>query len=189
MKRLFPFLLVFLFIIPVFADESEQVIDDPVSDILSAVDGLFSDTVSLTDDEELTDDSVSLPNNITNNNVFVSTPQFSMSELSTAFYEAILEAENSQINEYSEISDVSIQPLWTGDSSSTVIPSGTLRSVLNSVIGPYSPVVVQYQYTNGTNTQYLREILPDYQWMISAAIFALVLYCVFRLWGAILCKR
>lgn len=65
-----------------------------------------------------------------------------------------------------------------------------LVSVVLSVIGTYNPVVVEHRYqnTNGTYS-YVREIQPDYPWIYSAAIFALVLYCVFRLWGGVLCKR
>lgn len=120
---------------------------------------------------------------------FSSAPTYSLDELSSAFYKAIIESRADEINDYTPISDISIQPLWTGDTGSTVIPSTSLRAVLSSVIGPYSPVVVQYQYTNGANTQYLREILPDYEWMFNCALFAMVLWCVFRLWGVILCKR
>lgn len=113
----------------------------------------------------------------------------SLDDLSSAFYEALILAQSEEINEFSSISDVSIQPLWTGDTGSTSIPSSSLRSVLSSVIGPYSPVVVQYQYTSGTNTQYLREILPDYEWMFNCALFAMIIWCVFRMWGAILCSK
>lgn len=116
-------------------------------------------------------------------------PILSPEDISTAVYDAIIESRVNVIDEFTPISDVSIMPLYTGDTGTTVIPSGSFRAVLQLVLGPYSPVVVQYQYTNGTNTQYLREILPDYQWMISAAIFAMIIWCVFRLWGAILCKR
>lgn len=80
-----------------------------------------------------------------------------------------------------------VMPLYTLDNGTTPISSG-LRSVMSGIIGNYSPVIVQYQYTNGTNTQYLREILPDYEWMFNFGLFSLVLYCVFRLGGAVLCR-
>lgn len=187
MKRITIFLLLLcVFILPSFASEAPSQ-DDLISDIVSTVDQLVGGDSDESDALDTNSDTSSNLSSTTN--IIVSTPSYSVSELSSAFYKAILEAEAQKIDEFSSISSIDIQPLWTGDTGSTVIPSGTLRSVLNSVIGPYSPVVVQYQYTNGTNTQYLREIMPDYQWMISAGIFALVLYCVFRLWGSILCKR
>lgn len=93
----------------------------------------------------------------------------------------------SSVDEDYTFVDAQIMPLYSLDNGTTPINSG-LRSVVRSLIGNYSPVVVQYQYTNGTNTQYLREILPDYEWMFSCGVFALVLYCTFRMGGAFLSK-
>lgn len=114
---------------------------------------------------------------------------FEVVPIADALYEAIIRANNEQIDDLTPVDDLSIMPLWTGDTGQTPIPGGNLRTVLTSLIGPYSPVVVQYSYNNGSSTQYLREIMPDYVWMISAAIFALVLYSVFRLWGAVFCRK
>lgn len=75
---------------------------------------------------------------------------------------------------------------------SPVTPDNTngLVSVVLSVIGDYNPIVAEHRYQTSSGTwNYVREIQPDYTWLVSAAIFALVLYCVFRLWGGILCKR
>lgn len=187
-KRIVALILsLFLLTTVCFAAEESSSLnqDDIIAGIVDGVNSLVSG--SEFDDDPDSDFSNMLSS--TTNNIIVSTPTYSVSELSKAFYEAILQAEAQQIDEYSTISNIDIQPLYNLDNGSTPIPSGTLRSVLTSVIGPYSPVVVQYQYTNGSNVQYLREIMPDYQWMISAAIFALVLYCVFRLWGVVLCRR
>lgn len=117
----------------------------------------------------------------------VSQPVFSARDLTDAIYEALIMV-NPDYNE-GQITGVEIMPLYTPDTGTTTIPTGSLRAVLVNLIGPYSPVVVQYQYTNGTNTQYLREILPDYVWMFSCAIFALVLYCTFRIGGCLLWRR
>lgn len=107
---------------------------------------------------------------------------------SSAFIQSIIEAMNASSFQNGEITDISIMPLYTLDNGSTPINSG-LRSIMRNLIGPYSPVVVQFQYTNGTNTAYLREILPDYEWMFDIGIFALVLYCTFRIGGAFLCRK
>lgn len=199
MKRFFAFTLIILILIQVsLAAEPPDDIQQSINDMMDGVFNIVSEVVPQIDsstveyepdssDLDFSDTSSNLAG--TSNLLVVQTPSFSPSDLGAAVYKAILEAEAQQIDQYSTISDISISPLYNLDSSNTPIPAGTLRAVLTSVIGPYSPVVVQYQYTNGTNTAYLREILPDYQWMISAAIFALVLYCVFRLWGAIICKR
>lgn len=189
------FLLLCCFIVPAFASES----DDSYS-ISDMMDGVFdlvghvvssadSDVVEILPENDVFDGSSSNLGSGSNNLLVVNTPTYTMSDLAEAVYRAMIEAEAQKIDEFAVISDIEISPLYTPDQGATSIPVGSLRYVLNQVIGPYSPVVVQYQYTNGSNVAYLREIMPDYQWMISAAIFALVLYCVFRLWGVILCRR
>lgn len=100
------------------------------------------------------------------------------------FYPSVLYG-SSELPSDGEISDISIMPLYNLDSGNTPINTG-LRSLMRSIIGNYSPVVVQYQYTNGSNTAYLREILPDYEWMFNFALFSLVVYCIFRMGGGLL---
>lgn len=71
-------------------------------------------------------------------------------------------------------------------------PSGgnSLKDSLLSFVGDYDAVVVEYQYQSQTgNYQYLREIQPDYVWMCSVALLIVFIFCLFRLGGAILCKR
>lgn len=196
MKRFFVFIFVCILLMPyVFAVESEE--SPSISDMMDGVFDLVGQVVPSVEDDVIdypfeSDVSHSSSSNLGsggNNLLVVSTPTYSASDLAEAVYRAIIEAEAGNIDEYSTISDIEIMPLYTPDQGNTSIPTGSLRYVLTQVIGPYSPVVVQYQYTNGSNTAYLREIMPDYVWMISAAMFALVLYCVFRLWGVILCRR
>ena len=71
-----------------------------------------------------------------------------------------------------------------------VTPSGStgLKSILLSILGNYDPIVAQYQYSNGSNYSYIREIQPDYVWLSSAAIFAILLYCTWRFLGGIVCR-
>lgn len=189
------FFLFFVLIFPCFADEnldSMQKVDeifDLVDQALSSSSSEFPDQL---DDHSLqseVDLSESSPSPVNNNLLIIERPDYSMSDIAAAFYEALAQAEAGHFDELSDVTDISIMPLYTPDTGTTSIPTGSLRYVLTQVIGPYSPVVVQYQYNNGSNTAYLREIYPDYVWMISAALFALMIYCVFRLWGAILCKR
>lgn len=75
---------------------------------------------------------------------------------------------------------------------SPVTPSDTtgLKSVLLEFIGDYDPVIVEYEYqnTNGYNS-YLREVQPDYVWLASCGMLALFVLSLFKLGGAILCRR
>ena len=70
-----------------------------------------------------------------------------------------------------------------------VTPSDTsgFKAVLLGLLGHYDPVVVEYQYqsTQGYNN-YLREVQPDYVWLCSFALLALMIFCIFRLGGALL---
>lgn len=71
-----------------------------------------------------------------------------------------------------------------------VTPSGSsgLKAVLLSILGNYDPIVAQYQYNNGSNYSYIREIQPDYVWLCSAAVFAILLYCTWRFLGGLVCR-
>lgn len=70
-----------------------------------------------------------------------------------------------------------------------ITPSSTsgLKAALLGILGNYDPVVVEYQYASGNGyTNYLREIQPDYVWLCSAALLALVIYCLFKLGGGLI---
>lgn len=77
----------------------------------------------------------------------------------------------------------------TVTSVSPIEPSDTsgFKSALLGVLGSYDPVIVEYQYSSGNGyTNYLREVQPDYVWLCSCALLALVIYCLFRLGGALI---
>lgn len=76
---------------------------------------------------------------------------------------------------------------------SPITPDNTtgLTSLVLSLIGNYDPVIVEYRYQNynSTNYSYLREVQPDYPWLVSAGIFAIVLFCSLRILGGAICKK
>ena len=70
-----------------------------------------------------------------------------------------------------------------------VTPSSTsgLKSALLGILGNYDPIIVEYQYSSSNGySNYLRELQPDYVWLCSAALLALVIYCLFKLGGGLL---
>lgn len=82
------------------------------------------------------------------------------------------------------ITDISILT-----SVAPVTPSDTsgLKAVLLGLLGDYDPVIVEYQYQSSQGyNNYLREVQPDYVWLCSFALLALMIFCIFRLGGALL---
>lgn len=78
------------------------------------------------------------------------------------------------------ISVVSVSPIEPSNTSG-------LKAALLGVLGSYDPVIIEYQYNSGNGyTNYLREVQPDYVWVCSFALLALVIFCLFRLGGALL---
>lgn len=81
------------------------------------------------------------------------------------------------------ITDVSLA------SVAPVTPSSTsgLKAALLGILGNYDPVIVEYQYSSGNGyTNYLREVQPDYAWLCSCGLLALVIYCLFKLGGGLI---
>lgn len=78
------------------------------------------------------------------------------------------------------VSVVSVSPIEPSDTTG-------LKAALLGVLGNYDPVVIEYQYNSGSGyANYLREVQPDYVWICSFALLALVIFCLFRLGGALL---
>lgn len=71
-----------------------------------------------------------------------------------------------------------------------VTPSSTtgLKAALLTVLGNYDPVVVVYQYNTSSSgySSYATDIQPDCAWVASAALLCLVIWCLFKLGGALL---
>ena len=80
-----------------------------------------------------------------------------------------------------EVVLMSVAPITPEDSTG-------LKSILLEILGDYDPVIVEYRYqnTNQTSYNYLREVLPDYPWCASFFVFALLIYCTFRIGGALI---
>lgn len=77
-------------------------------------------------------------------------------------------------------------------SVSPVTPANSngFKAVLLNLFGNYESIVTEHRYTNNQGyTSISIDIEPDYCWMISAAIFAIVLFCLFRILGGVICGR
>lgn len=84
----------------------------------------------------------------------------------------------SKEEEYTNV-EVSSLRVSSGDTSG-------LHSIILSLIGDYNPIVKDYTYTSSNGyINHSIEILPDWSWIASCAVFMLVLFCVFRFVGGL----
>ena len=100
------------------------------------------------------------------------------------------------VDEPEVVEDVGIDPVNDTitdinilSSVAPVTPSDTsgLKAVVLGLLGNYDPVVVEYQYQSSQGyNNYLREVQPDYVWLCSFALLALMIFCIFKLGGALL---
>lgn len=62
-----------------------------------------------------------------------------------------------------------------------------LKAALLSVLGNYDTIVTVHQYQNSNNYySYVTDVQPDYVWLAGAALLLLLIYCLFRLGGALI---
>lgn len=65
-----------------------------------------------------------------------------------------------------------------------------LKSVILGLIGSYDTIVTDYTYnSNNGYVQHTIQVQPDYVWMGSFLLLCLILYCLFRLGGAMIGSR
>ena len=78
--------------------------------------------------------------------------------------------------------------LLTGLAPVTPSDATGFKAVLLGLLGNYDPPVVQFEYTTNNNyKQYVNEIQPDFVWLCSCGLLALMIFCLFKLGGALLC--
>lgn len=61
-----------------------------------------------------------------------------------------------------------------------------LHSIMLRLIGDYNPIVKDYTYTSTQGyTTHSIDIQPDWSWIMTCALFIVVIFCTFRLIGGI----
>lgn len=75
-------------------------------------------------------------------------------------------------------------------SLSPVTPSDTsgFKAILVGLLGNYDTIVTVHQYQSDTSSyrSYVTDVQPDYVWLTGAALLLLLIYCLFRLGGALI---
>lgn len=183
MKRFFALLLAcWVLCLSVCADE---IIDDPAPAPDSpSVEDSSPDPVPAPD-EVIYDAPIETPAPVippVDSVVDVPAPSFTLDEVLSALPEGFGSPDVvSEDVVLTGVSRVSIPP---------VTPSSTtgLKAALLTVLGNYDPVVVVYQYNSSSSgySSYATDIQPDYAWIASAALLCLVIWCLFKLGGALL---
>ena len=114
--------------------------------------------------------------------VDVPAPTFTLDEVLAALPEST--GSSDVVSEdvvFTGVSRVSVPP---------VTPSSTtgLKAALLTVLGNYDPVVVVYEYniSSSSSSRYVTDTQPDYVWLASAVLLCLVIWCLFKLGGALL---
>lgn len=103
----------------------------------------------------------------------------------------VLESEESSIIVETEAQEL----VPVGDpvrSVSPVTPSNTtgLKKILLELFGNYDTIVTIQQYQSGSSYySTVTNVQEDYPWLASAAIFFLIVWCLFRLLGGVLVGR
>lgn len=72
-------------------------------------------------------------------------------------------------------------------SPSTASTSSGFKAALLGVLGDYDTIVTVHQYQSpaGDNS-YVTDVQPDFVWLTGAALLLLLIYCLFRLGGALI---
>lgn len=105
--------------------------------------------------------------------------------------EVVADQEAAAAPEVPEGDELTLQSVTLyADNPITAADTSGLKAVLLGLIGDYDATVIDYTYTNNNNSyvSHSIEIQPDYTWLASAALVALMIFCLFRLGGSI-CRR
>lgn len=85
------------------------------------------------------------------------------------------------------ISCISISAFATNDYTVTSSDTSGLKAILLDLLGDYTPIIVEVTDTDSeNNTTTVLEVKNDYVWLASFLMLLAVVYCTFRLGGALL---
>ena len=87
------------------------------------------------------------------------------------------------LGEYVGTSVYALNPVTSSNTSG-------LKSVLLDFVGDWDSIVVEHAYESSNGyTNYVREIQLDYPWLCACGLLVVVIYCLFKLGGALLCRK
>lgn len=97
---------------------------------------------------------------------------------------------SNSVTVYNEIYNDPVTYLGSNVSYSAFTGAGEgLKGVLLDFLGEWQTVVVEHSYqTSDGSVVVVHDTQPDYAWLCAAALLCLMIFCLFRLGGSILCK-
>lgn len=150
--------------VPVFADDTTgSAITEPV--------------------EIFTDDNV--PANIT-----VVVNRDDNSDRITALENSLADLSNSDSSSVSKYDGLQLMSVNVSSERISASDANGFKAVVLGLLGDYETVITDYTYqsTQGYVSHSI-DITPDYSWCCSCGVFALVIFCFFRLVGGFLCRQ
>lgn len=99
------------------------------------------------------------------------------------YNEVVVDDSGDDLGTYVGTSVYALNPITSSDATG-------LKAVLLEFLGDWDSIVVEHAYESSNGyTNYVREIQLDYPWLCSAGILAIMIFCLFRLGGAVLCRK
>lgn len=91
--------------------------------------------------------------------------------------------DDTGLGEYVGTTVYSLNPVTSADATG-------LKAVLLEFIGDYDAIVIEHAYESSNGyTNYIREVQCDYPWLCAAGLLVVMIFCLFKLGGSLLCRR
>lgn len=78
---------------------------------------------------------------------------------------------------------------YLGSDQQLLSVAGGLKGVLLDFLGEWQSIVVEHSFVDEQGVSVTQvDVIPDYPWIASAVLLCLMVYCLFRVGGALICK-
>lgn len=93
------------------------------------------------------------------------------------------------VNVYNSVEFPANSYAYLGSDQQPLSASGGLKGVLVDFLGEWQSIVVEHTFVDEQGFSVTQvDVIPDYPWIASAVLLCLMVYCLFRVGGALICK-
>lgn len=79
--------------------------------------------------------------------------------------------------------------VYLGSDQQPLSAAGGLKGVLVDFLGEWQSIVIEHTFVDEQGVSVTQvDVIPDYPWIASAVLLCLMVYCLFRVGGALICK-